>query len=118
MSGNTYCEANTASGKLVVVAEERAAGLVLRLQGSAAFEQAERLDQQLQQLAKLAPRRIVFDLAELTAVSSLFLGALVRFRATVLRRGGDVRLANLPPQVRFLFEITRLLDLFPMEEDA
>lgn len=118
MAINTCCETNATAGKLAVVTEGRAGVLIVRIQGSAAFEQAEQLDRQLQLLAKYAPRRVVFDLAELTAVSSLFLGALVRFRAASLRRGGEVRLANLPPQVRFLFEITRLLDLFPVEEDA
>jgi anti-anti-sigma factor len=117
MSCNT-CVATTAAGKLAVVTEGRAGVLIVRIKGSAAFEQAEQLDRQLQLLAKYAPRRVVFDLAELTEVSSLFLGALVRFRAASLRRGGEVRLANVPPQVRLLFEITRLVDLFPMEEVA
>lgn len=118
MNCTTLYAEQAPTSELEVVTVNRTLGLVMRIKGSAAFEQAERLDRLLQQLATVGPRRVVFDLAELTEVSSLFLGALVRFRAAVLRRGGDVRLTNLPPQVRLVFELTRLVDLFTMEEVA
>jgi anti-anti-sigma factor len=54
----------------------------------------------------------VLDLAELTFLSSLAIGALVGYRRGLLRRGIEVRLANVQAQVWLTLELAGLGKLF------
>jgi len=72
-------------------------------------------------LAQLEFQRIVLSLAELTRLDSIGLGLLVRYAASLRKRGGDIRLAMPPHFVTKLLELTLLsnvLQTFPTEEEA
>lgn len=72
-------------------------------------------------LAQLEFQRIVLSLAELTRLDSIGLGLLVRYAASLRKRGGDIRLAMPPHFVTKLLELTMLsnvLQTFPTEEEA
>ena len=56
------------------------------------------------------------DLAELTFLSVLALGALVEYRRGLCRRGVEVRLANVPARVWLALESAGLGTLFPPME--
>jgi len=58
------------------------------------------------------PALVVFDLAELATVASLFMGALVTFRRALARNGGNVKLARPRPLVLEAFQRARLDQLF------
>lgn len=55
---------------------------------------------------------LVVNFANVGFMSSAVLGLLVRVHKRVSERGGRVRLANLDPSLRKIFEITRLTQIF------
>jgi anti-anti-sigma factor len=72
-------------------------------------------------LAALEFQRFVLSLAELTRLDSMGLGLLIRYAATLRKRGGDIRIALPPHFVTKLLELTMLcntLQVFPTEEEA
>ncbi|MDR3748989.1 MAG: STAS domain-containing protein [Acidobacteriota bacterium] len=64
---------------------------------------------------------IVLDTAEVTRVDSTGMGLLVRFLSHTRSRGGDLRLAAVPPFLQNLLQITKLSTIFLVyasEEEA
>jgi anti-sigma B factor antagonist len=55
---------------------------------------------------------MVMNFANVGFMSSAVLGLLVRVHKRVTERGGRIRLANLDPSLRKVFEITRLTQIF------
>jgi anti-anti-sigma factor len=76
--------------------------------GEASFDQAEVISAQLFRIPLGAYSLVVLDLAGLTFLSSLAMGALVGFRRGLLRRGVEVRLANVQAQVWLALELAGL----------
>ena len=68
--------------------------LTVAIRGEASYEQAEIISAQLLRISLDAYSLVVLDLAELTFLSSLAMGALVAYRRGVWRRGVEVRLAG------------------------
>ena len=92
--------------------EHRPCFLVVALRGEANFGQAEVIAAQLLRIPLDAYSLVVLDLAELTFISSLAMGALVDYRRHLWRRGIEVRLANVQAQVWLALELAGLLGLF------
>lgn len=94
---------------------------IIRCTGSIVIgPEAKSLEAELN-LAQLEFQRIVLSLAELTRLDSIGLGLLVRYAASLRKRGGDIRLAMPPHFVTKLLELTMLcstLQVFPTEEEA
>ena len=55
---------------------------------------------------------IVLDLSNLSYINSSGLGILINLLKTAQRRGGDIKLANLQGEIRELFSITSLDQVF------
>ena len=90
--------------------------LRVAIQGEGSFDQAEVISAQLFRIPLGAYALVVLDLAELTFLSSLAMGALIGYRRGLCRRGVDVRLANVPAQVWLALELAGLGTFFqPME---
>ena len=53
--------------------------------------------------------KIVLNLKNLSRISSLGIGAIMRAMTIVRNEGGDLRLAGLDPNVKNIFEITKLV---------
>lgn len=70
--------------------------------------------------AAVAPdlRTIVLDMAEVRYIDSSGLGALVGLLKRLKRDGVEMRLRSLHPDVRKIFELTRLTRFFPGVEAA
>jgi anti-anti-sigma factor len=85
---------------------------LIRLAGEAGFTSADVLDQQLHRVAEHRPRSVVFDLAGLSFISSLGMGALVSFRNRTVQHGGRVRLAATQPLVADAIRRANLASLF------
>jgi anti-anti-sigma factor len=98
--------------KLAFHVERRPHFLLVAIGGEASFEQAEFIDAQLLRISPEAYSLVVLNLAELTFLSSLAIGALVAFRRGLLRRGVEVRLANVQAQVWLALESAGLGKLF------
>jgi anti-anti-sigma factor len=82
------------------------------IQGEASFDQAEVISAQLLRLPLDGYSLVVLDLAELTSLSCLAIGALVDYRRGVWRRGVEVRLANVQAKVWLALESAGLGKLF------
>jgi len=102
--------------KLAFQVECRSHFLLVAIKGEASFDQAEVLSAQLLRIPRDRYSLVVLDLAELTFLSSLAMGALVEYRRGLWRRGIEVRLANVPAPVWLALESAGLGPLFvPMD---
>jgi anti-sigma B factor antagonist len=72
-----------------------------------------------QEVKHLLPhtKLVVIDLAELTYVDSMRLGALVRLHASARRLGCEFKLLHLGKQLRNVLKLTNLLSVFSQVED-
>jgi anti-anti-sigma factor len=86
--------------------------LCVAIQGKASFDQAEVISAQLLRIPLDRYSLVVLDLAELTSLSSLAMGALVEYRRGLCRRGIEVRLANVQAPVWLALELAGLGELF------
>jgi len=87
--------------------------LIVAIKGEASADQAEELESRLLRAPVAAQPLVVLNLTELTFLSSLAMGALVGYRRTLLRRGVDLRLANLQARVWLALEAAGVAELFP-----
>ena len=102
--------------KLAFHVERRPHLLLVALRGKASFDQAEVISAQLLRIPLGAYSLVVLDLAGLTFISSLAMGALVAYRRGLCRRGVEVRLANVQAPVWLALESAGLGQLFePMD---
>jgi anti-anti-sigma factor len=96
--------------------ERRPDFLLVPIRGEASLDQAEVIYAQLLRIPLDGYSLVVFDLAELTSISFLAMGALVVYRRALQPRGVEVRLANAQAQVRSALEKVGLWKLFePMD---
>ena len=98
--------------KMAFHVERRPYFLLVAIRGEASFDQAEVISAQLLRIPLDAYALVVLDLAELTFLSSLAMGALVEYRRGLGRRGVEVRLANVQEPIRSALEMAGLWTLF------
>jgi anti-anti-sigma factor len=112
MSMQTNATRRKPECKLAFHVERRPDFLLVAIKGEAGFDQAEVISAQLLRMPPEAYALVVLDLAELTFLSSLAMGALIEYRRGLGRRGVEVRLANVPAQVWLALELAGLGKLF------
>ena len=121
MTPATLATRQKPEGKLEFRLERRPHFLRVAIRGDASFDQAEVLSAQLLRMPLDGASLVVFDLAGLTFLSSLAMGALIEYRRGVGRRGVDVRLANVQAPVWLALEsagLGRLFERIDLEEPA
>ena len=64
-----------------------------------------------------AANKIVVDFEGVEFVDSTFLSALVVGLKKIAEKKGDIKVANLEPPVRIMFELTRLYKVFEVLEN-
>ena len=99
--------------------ERRPHFLRVAFRGEASYDQAEVLSAQLLRMPLDGSSLVVLDLAGLTFLSSLSMGALIEYRRGVGRRGVEVRLTSVPAQVWLALELAglgKLFELIDLEE--
>jgi anti-anti-sigma factor len=99
-------------GPLAVTINELAQGVVLRLEGSASFNNLDRLQFALIRLVARRMPLAVLDFSELTFIASLAMGVLVTFRRDLGRWGGRVRIAGARPEIYEALQVAGLTDVF------
>jgi len=62
--------------------------------------------------------KFVLDASKLDFVDSMGLGVLISLLRRVKQKDGDVKIASLTPEVKTIFEITRLYRLFDVSDSA
>jgi len=63
-------------------------------------------------------RNIVVDLGSVTTIDSSGIGELVSAFTTVTNRQGKLKLANLPPKVDDILQITQLISVFEVFDNV
>jgi anti-anti-sigma factor len=119
MTIQTIATRSKPDGKLAFHVERRPHFLLVAIKGEGSFDQAEVISAQLFRIPLEAYSLVVLNLAELTFLSSLAMGALIEYRRGLGRRGVEVRLTNVPAQVWLALELAglgKLFELIDLEE--
>ena len=99
---------------LKIEIDELPQGVVARLIGEASIDEADELDRNLRLLAASKPALAVLDLAQLSYIASMGIGALVALRNDLSQSAGRVVLAAPRPLVLDTFKHAGLLRVFPV----
>jgi anti-sigma B factor antagonist len=97
---------------------------LLEVAGRVDAATAPKLKQQIESLFDEGRYRIVLDLASLEYISSPGLRVLIEARKRAREwkitdlEGGDIRIANLPPKIKEVFDLTGFTSLFEMYGDT
>jgi anti-sigma B factor antagonist len=91
------------------VSGRKNAPATVKLTGSLDTATAPELESRLAPVLQRSVREIVFDLAELTFVSSAGLRVFSMVRKQLKERGGQVSFVNMQPQIEEVFEIVKAL---------
>jgi anti-sigma B factor antagonist len=97
---------------------------LLEVAGRVDAATASKLKQQIEALFEEGRYRIVLDLARLEYISSPGLRVLIEARKRAREwkitdlEGGDIRIANLPPKIKEVFDLTGFTSLFEMYGDT
>jgi len=87
--------------------------VILDLHGRILIEQGENLLREaVNRLADSGNTNILLNLADVPFIDSSVVGELVRSLTTMTRKGGNVKLLNLPPRIRNLLSMAKLLTVF------
>jgi len=78
----------------------------------ATLKEAEDFKRTLVRDIESGKKRIVVDLAHCEFIDSTFLGALVVSLKKITALGGDLKLVGFQPNVRSMFELTRMYRVF------
>ena len=100
------------------VEERDGSTIIVHISGEADGANAEHLHEELYPVLDRDPMRVVLNIAELSFINSLGLGALIQFRNELASRGGTLSLAGTMPSVLEVLLKTRLTELFPMFDDT
>lgn len=95
-----------------IVVEQLHAVAVVACQGSLDASTIAGFKERTQALLDQDVRYIVLDASQLTFIDSMGLGVIISLLRKVKAHGGDVKVAAPTPDVRSIFEITRLNRLF------
>ncbi len=102
----------SAASALTIEIKPIAAGIVVVLKGDADLPGVEEMDRKLTSILAQRPSRLIFDITQLTSISSLFMGSLVRSRNAVERAHGRCDLVVTDGLVLDALKRARLTDLF------
>lgn len=78
----------------------------------ATLKEAEEFKKTLVRDIEAGNRKIVVDLTSCEFIDSTFLGALVVSLKKITALGGDLKLVGFQPNVRSMFELTRMYRVF------
>lgn len=97
---------------------------LLEVAGRIDASTAARLKQQIEALFEEGRYRIVLNLAQLEYISSPGLRVLIEARKRAREwkitdlEGGDIRITNLPPRIKEVFDLTGFTSLFELYGDV
>jgi len=91
--------------------------VILDLHGRIVIDRGENvLREAVNRLSGAGSIHIILNLADVPFIDSSVIGELVRTLTTVRRKGGTMKLLNLPPRIRNLLSMSRLLTVFEAYE--
>ena len=89
-----------------------ACGVIVRIEGDVGIAGLEKLQFAFARVIARRTPLAVLDLSQVTSLSSLGMGQLVRLSRDLSRWKGRVTIANCPPAIREALEVARLMDFF------
>jgi anti-sigma B factor antagonist len=89
---------------------------IVEIEGHFDAQGAPEMKAKLHDLIDEGNNKLVFELQEMEFIDSAGLGVLVSCLRRAAAKGGDVRLAEVPPFCRSIFELTRLTRVFDVNE--
>jgi anti-sigma B factor antagonist len=104
-------------GQMKVLHEKLNALDLLKLVGRLDASTSKEFKNKIGALTEENRFNVLLDLSELDFIDSSGLGALVGALRTVNNHGGDIKIAATKPQVRAIFELTRLHRVFAIFND-
>ena len=87
-------------------------GVLVRIEGDLGIASLEKLQFAFARVIARRTLLAVLDLSQVTFLSSLGMGLLVRLSRDLGRWNGRVKIANCPPATREALEVARLMDFF------
>ena len=110
------------SGDLIHISERRGVKLVrMRTEALRTEAEVEALGRGLMDLAEEPGTRVVLSFLGVKHLTSLVLGRLIHVHKRLAESGGELRLADIHPQLFEIFSITRLdrlFKIFDREDEA
>ena len=99
---------------------ERSAGSVtiVEVDGRITLGQSgDAVEEKLQEIVGRGAQQVLLDLSGVEVLDSRGIKALVRACITLQKRNGQLKLMKLPPRIRQVLQITRLLNVFEVYDD-
>jgi anti-anti-sigma factor len=90
----------------------------MTLSGRLDSESAPALDRQIQTSMKPNVSIVILDMASLEMITSAGIGVITKAQSTLLRKGGELLMLNMQPQIKKVFEIVRLLPTLTVFENT
>jgi len=90
----------------------------IALSGQLNSETASVLDQQIQKALVNGANVIVLDMADLKMITSAGVGVVMKTQTSMAKRGGEMIMLNMQPQIKKVFEIVRLLPTLQVFDDT
>lgn len=91
--------------------------VVCRIEGEIDINSSPDIKKALDKLISKKEPKLVISFSKVTYVDSSGLATLVELLKNMRTYGGRMRLANLSPKIKSLFEITKLEKLFDISSD-
>jgi len=88
------------------------------LSGQLDSETAPALDQQIQKSLLNGADIIILDMASLKMITSAGVGVVMKTQTSLAKRGGELMMLNMQPQIKKVFEIVRLLPTLTVFENT
>jgi len=89
---------------------------ILPLEGEIDLHVAPRVESALGRIIKKRPNHVVVDLSGVKLIDSSGLAVLIRAMQDVQKYGGKLSLAGISPDLRSIFEIARLDQVFLIDQ--
>lgn len=90
----------------------------IALSGQLDSETAGALDQQIQKALLNGADIIILDMASLKMITSAGVGVVMKTQTSLAKRGGELMMLNMQPQIKKVFEIVRLLPTLQVFDDT
>jgi anti-anti-sigma factor len=101
--------------------EQQGDAVILRMSGQMREIGADALRDELDELLAAGHYKLIFDLTDITFISSVGLGQMMRAFRTAMGNAGYVRIVNPQPLVEEVFRFTKLhtlIHIYPTVEAA
>lgn len=104
--------------RLTIGVEKTGPGIVtLKPQGVVDGKTYELLDNAVSEALEQPIRVLILDMEAVEFISSAGIGTIIKAKVSLARKGAELTLTNLQPQVEKVFEIIRLLPTFKVFRD-